>query len=42
MVLEKNDLSVENLYGHFDRTPFGKGEYPGELIFDCLKKRKER
>lgn len=42
LVLEKNELTVENLYGHFDRTPFGQGEYPGELIFDCVKKRKGR
>lgn len=38
----ENELTVENLYGHFDRTPFGQGEYPGELIFDCVKKRKGR
>lgn len=42
LVLEKNDLTVENLYGHFDRTPFGHGEYPGELIFDCVKKNRGR
>lgn len=39
MVLEKNDLTVENLYGGFDRRSFGSGEYPGELIFDCIKNR---
>ncbi len=42
LVLEKNELTVENLYGHFDRTPFGQGEYPGELIFDCVRKRRGR
>ena len=40
MVLEKNDLTVEKLYGGFDRRPFGSGEYPGELIFDCVRRKK--
>ena len=42
LILEKNQLTVENLYGNFDRTPFGKGQYPGELIFDCVKQKKGR
>ncbi|MBQ8785226.1 MAG: class I SAM-dependent methyltransferase [Alphaproteobacteria bacterium] len=42
LILEKNQLTVENLYGNFDRTPFGKGQYPGELIFDCVKQQKGR
>ncbi|MBR1648440.1 MAG: class I SAM-dependent methyltransferase [Alphaproteobacteria bacterium] len=40
MVLEKNDLNVDNLYSGFDRRPFGQGEYPGDLIFDCIKNKK--
>lgn len=40
LVLEKNQLTIKNLYGNFDKTPFGKGQYPGELIFDCIKNRK--
>lgn len=38
LILEKNELTIENLYSHFDKTPFGQGQYPGELIFDCVKK----
>ena len=41
LVIEKNQLTIKNLYGNFDKTPFGKGQYPGELIFDCIKNRKE-
>lgn len=37
LILEKNQLTVENIYGSFDRTPFGKTGYPGELIFNCKK-----
>ncbi len=45
LILEKNDLTVQNLYGQFNCAPFGQTEYkenPGDLIFDCIKKRKER
>ena len=42
LVLEKHDLTIENLYGNFDKSAFGEAKYPGELIFDCTKKRGER
>ncbi len=37
LILERNRLTVENLYGSFDKKEFGNTGYPGELIFDCIK-----
>lgn len=42
LILDKNELDIENLYGNFDQTKFGKNKYPGELIFDCIKRNRER